>query len=285
MKRVGLYGKPDYEYDRGRDLTPEEWSIFVDRAYWEMMDGAKIIMGRDLVEINKDLAKPPEPEKEEDDNYNPYDPISTRLHNMKQQKKEYEANMNFFRYVSRNKMTDEEFNSWWFGTPMMNQTTQQTEAQNLMARERWAREMHNRHMERLSTFQPLDPIKERDYANAVMYNAINQFTQGSVTQDMSLEDFMANLYFLKTRMSLMEIDEQRRQAEKEASLKTNQYAYQQALQNFANYGPGWMTADPRTPSNGQVVDLNAMLQTPQFKQFEDHCLNSKGHVQLSAVYR
>ena len=90
----------------------------------------------------------------------------------------------------------------------------------------------------------------------------------------------------------MEVERQQAEAARQSMFMTNRQTYQTALQNFANYGPcstnspGWMgTQDPRTPSNGQVVDLNSMLQTEQFKQFENHCLNSNGHVQLSAVYR
>ena len=296
LKRIGLGGKPDYEYDRGRELTQEEWDIFVDRAYFEMMDGAKRIMGRDLMELNKDLAQPQQ-KQEAEEKYNPYDPIACRVHAMKEEKKAYNTNMEFFRYALRHKFNDEEFNAWWFGTPLQSHTAannsqQMMDQQQAYARDIWAQQMTARNIQYLENFVPFDPIREREWANTVMYNAINQFTQGSVTRDMSAMAMMENLVFLNNRIHMMEVERQQAEAARQSMFMTNRQTYQTALQNFANYGPcstnspGWMgTQDPRTPSNGQVVDLNSMLQTEQFKQFENHCLNSNGHVQLSAVYR
>lgn len=291
LKRIGLGGKPDYEYDRGRELTQEEWDIFVDRAYFEMMDGAKRLMGIDLAELNKDLAQPEKP-KEVEEKYNPYDPLATRLHQMKEEKKAYNTNMEFFKYALRHKMNDEEFNAWWFGTPMnhtVNNNPQMVDQRQAYSRDIWIQQMTARNIQYLDHYVPFDPIKEREWANAVMYNAINQFTQGTVRRDMSAMEMMENLYFLNNRIHVMEVERQQAEGARQAMFMSNRQTYQNALQNFANYGPcgpTWMgTQDPRTPSNGQVIDLNNMLQTDQFKQFENHCLNSQGHVQLSAIYK
>jgi hypothetical protein len=291
LKRVGLGGKPDYEYDRGRDLlTEREWDIFVDRAYWEMMDGAKRIMAKDMMDINKDLA-PTEPiKKDKDDQYNPYDPISCRVHQMKEEQKYYNLNMEFFKHAFRYKMNEEQFNSWWFGTPLnnsQNMTADLEAKRQAQAREAWVSQMTDRNMAILDQFVPFDPMQEREWANTQLANAIHQFTKGSVTQDMNLYDYMANMGYLYTRMHEMELEKQQAEATRQQLYMSGRQTYQQALQNFATYGPGWMgtTNDPRSPQNGEVVNLNSMLQTPQFRQFEQHCQTQKGHVPLSAVYR
>jgi hypothetical protein len=178
---------------------------------------------------------------------------------------------------------------------MLNQTNnnqQLMDRQQVYAREMWVQQMTDRNIQYLRNFVPFDPIREREWANTVMYNAINQFTQGSVRRDMSAMEMMENLVFLNNRIHMMEVERQQAEAARQSMFMTNQQTYRTALQNFANYGPcstsspGWMgTQDPRTPSNGQVVDLNKMLQTEQFRQFENHCLHSNGHVQLSAIYK
>jgi hypothetical protein len=171
----------------------------------------------------------------------------------------------------------------------VNNNPQMVDQRQAYARDVWIQQMTARNIQYLDHYVPFDPIQEREWANAVMYNAINQFTQGSVRRDMSAMEMMENLYFLNNRIHVMEVERQQAEGARQAMFMSNRQTYQNALQNFANYGPcgpTWMgTQDPRTPSNGQVIDLNNMLQTDQFKQFENHCLNSQGHVQLSAIYK
>lgn len=169
-----------------------------------MIDGAERIKAADIIAMNQQPNQQKKPE--EQDKYNPYDPIAVKLHNIKIAQKSYNTNKDFYRHVFRHKLTDEEFDNWWYGLDSSRpaqkpgQPYDQTAAHNA-----WANQMTLRNLTSLNSFKPIDPVARQNWANQVMSKAINYYTNGSVNRDMSLADYFKNLSYLNNRIHEMNL--------------------------------------------------------------------------------
>ena len=296
-KRITLSGEVEYDYDRGRDmLTEEEWDIFVDRAYGEMLQGAEKIKARDLMQLNQHLSQPQTPKKEEDDKYNPYDPISVKLHNMRNSQKAYMTNMEFFKHVFRHRLTPEQFDNWWYGTQSNatrygNKPIDQAQAQQM-----WAKQMSEANYNILMQFRPYDKDAVRSWMNQRALEAFNNYTKGTVTKDMSLADFMRNLRYLDTRNHELNLEAQRMANQQAMWNNMSHDTFNRSLYQYMNspqyantnpyYTPQYGTIDPRFGMPSQYIDLtnNPMAQQKK-QQFLQHCHTTTGTVPLSPIYR
>lgn len=209
-------GKYEYDYDRGRDLTADEWRLFKDRAFMLIIKGAKELRAEDIFFSNESLAKDkmeqsrfkpiPNPKDEE---YNPYDPVQSRMHQMKMKDYDYQVNKQFWRYVLRNQMTDRQFNNWWYGTedPRGLNRPNQDEV-NRINRQNYVTRMNRERMLYLSQLRPIDNERLVRYWNDCAQKALRKFDEGTVHRDMSAKEFMDNLGFLMTRISEDNIERQ-----------------------------------------------------------------------------
>lgn len=295
-KQVNLTGEVVYDYDRGRDmLTEEEWDVFVDRAYGEMMKGAEQIKAKDLMQLNQHLNQP-QPKKQEDTRYNPYDPISVRLHSMRQSQKAYTTNMNFFKHVFRHRLTPEQFDNWWYGTQSNAARYSGKQVDQAAAQQMWAKQMSEINYNSLLQFRPYDKDAVRNWMNQKALEAINNYTKGTVTKDMSLADFMRNLRYLDTRNHELNLEAQQRANQQAMWNNMSHDTFSRSLYQYMNspsysnpnpyYTPQYGTIDPRFGMPNQFIDLtNNPLAQQKKQQFLQHCHTVSGHVPLSPIYR
>lgn len=205
-----------YVYDRGRDqLTEYEWNIFCDRAYFELMDGIKTLRGNDLLKINKPLLEDNTSKNQythnNEPNYNPYDPISVKLYNMKQYEKNYNTNMEFFRYALRYKFaSDDQFDNWWYGTKSQADFIKNQKDPNFYRSHQessWKRQMTEQNITNLGRFVPLDHNVIAQEYNKRAQQEINNYTKGNITSNMSMTDVMNNLPYLDNRIHEMTVEQ------------------------------------------------------------------------------
>ena len=295
-KQISLTGEVVYDYDRGRDmLTEEEWDIFVDRAYGEMMKGAEQIKAQDLMQLNQHLSQQPS-KKQEDTRYNPYDPISVRLHSMRQSQKAYTTNMNFFKHVFRHRLTPEQFDNWWYGTQSNAVRYSGKQVDQATAQQMWAKQMSEANYSSLLQFRPYDKDAVRNWMNQKAIEAINNYTKGTVTKDMSLADFMRNLRYLDTRNHELNLEAQQKANQQAMWNNMSHDTFSRSLYQYMNspsysnpnpyYTPQYGTIDPRFGMPNQFIDLtNNPLAQQKKQQFLQHCHTVSGHVPLSPIYR
>ena len=298
LRTISLSGESVYDYDRGRDeLTQEEWDIFIDRAYGEMLRGAEAIKAKDLQNLNKELAKPVKKQQTQDNTkYNPYDPISRKLYQMKNEQKNYLTHMDFFKHVFRNILSPEQFDNWWYGTRTnairySGKQVDPNEAQKI-----WSRQMSENNYNSLLQFKPYDPEVMKAWFNRTATAAINGYTKGTVSKDMSLADFMRNLAYLDTRNHELNLEAQQRANQQNMWNAMSHNTFQKSLAQYLstpgytnpnpNYTPQYGTIDPRFGSPNQVIDLtNNPLAQQKKAQFLAHCQSTQGNVPLQPIYR
>lgn len=205
-----------YEYDRGRDeLTENEWNLFIDRAYLELMNGIKSLQGQDLFKINKPILEKTTNYNSQDTNnnvnFNPYDPISVKLYNMKQSEKGYNTNMEFFRYALRHKFTsNEQFDNWWYGTQSQAEFVRNRnnpEFYRNYQESSWKRQMTEQNVANLSKFVPLDHNLIAQQYNQRAQQEIEKFTKGNLNSNMSMAEVVNNLPYLDNRIHEMTVEQ------------------------------------------------------------------------------
>ena len=297
-KQTTLSGETIYDYDRGRDtLTDEEWDVFVDRAYGEMLEGAARIKAQDLLQLNQHLAAvPQQTKKQEDARYNPYDPISARLHQMRTSQKAYETHMGFFKHVFKHQMSPEQFDNWWYGTQTNAIRYSGRQVDQATAQRLWARQQSESNFNLLQQFQPFDKAASEVWFNRTALTAINGYTKGTVTRDMSLADFMQNLRYLDTRNHELNLEAQQRANQQAMWNSMSHDTFNRSLYSYMNstaysnpnpyYTPQYGTIDPRFGMPNQFIDLtNNDLAKKKKAEFLDHCHTVQGSVPLSPIYR
>lgn len=206
-----------YEYDRERDeLTEEEWNLFLDFAYCQLMEGIKVLQGKDLLKINEPLLGKSSPQSPEVNNstglnYNPYDPISIKLYNMKQSERGYNVNKEFFKYALRHKFqTDEQFDNWWYGTQSNAEFVKNQSNPDFYRNYRessWKRQMTEQNIANLSRFVPLNHQLVAQQYNQRAQQEIEKFTKGNIQPNMSMSTVVNNLSYLDNRIHEMTVED------------------------------------------------------------------------------
>lgn len=298
IRQTNLHGEMEYDYDRGRDgLTEEEWDIFVDRAYGEMLAGAARIKAQDLMQINQHLVnQQPAKKAQEEARYNPYDPIGARLQQMKTSQKAYTTHMDFFKHVFRRVLTPEEFDNWWYGTQTNAAQYSGRQVDQATAQQMWARQMSEANFNSLQLYTPYNRVEDVARFNQAALTAINGYTKGTVTRDMSLAEFMRNLRYLDTRNHELNLEAQQRANQQAMWNSMSHDTFNRSLYSYMNsaaysnpnpyYTPQYGTIDPRFGMPNQFIDLtNNDLAKKKKAEFLQHCHTVQGHVPLSPIYR
>lgn len=181
--------KKVYQYDRGRDeLLIEEWEIFKLRAFRDMEKGVAKILAKEMMELNRHLdPNKPVEQVPELPSYNPFDAVSVKLYNMKKAEREYTIHKNFFKHVLRHRMTEVEFENWWYGTETNPQKIQSQQDQH----ELWARDMHNRHLQFLHTLQPVNYAQQGAICRQIMIQRLREYDKGLEKPNLSLPECVA----------------------------------------------------------------------------------------------
>lgn len=289
----------EYDYDRGRDeLTEEEWDIFKIQAFDDMMRGIKRLEAYDFCMLNKhmyaDKLEENKPKEEELPPYNPNDPISVRLHQMKAAERDYNNNKEFFHHFLRHKMTDEEFDNWWYGTktnPMNSQMAQE------QAHNEWVKQMHIRHLQFLHTLQPINYAQEAARCRQIMAQRLREYENGLVRPDMSLAEYMEVLgYLAVTKPHELNLQRQLEESRMENKKYISQNQFQKARYHYFNnfpaknpnpyYTPQYGTIDPRYNMPSYYVDYSNTPEARERLRITSEAVKNMGrHPRLHTLYK
>ena len=289
-----LTGEKIYDNDRKRSwLTEEEWDIFKSRAYCDMIKGIEKLEVLEFVELNKHLADEPIKQEKEPElpAFNPFDSISVKLHRMREAEKEYNTHKNFFRYLLRHTMNDVEFDNWWYGT-----SSQKTAVSQEDPKQRWAREMHNRHLQFLHTLQPINYAQQGAICRQMMIQRLREFDKGLEKPDMSLTDCMALWGYLGVvRPAEINIEKQQREKAELRRQTVNRDLFMRNMYHNVNnlaknpnpkYIPKYGSIDPRYNMPSHYVDLTQNEQSQQTaKIVYQSAANMGRHPRLHTLYK
>lgn len=292
---------PTYEYDRGRDeLTEDEWNLFLDRAYIELMNGIKVLQEKDFVKINESLTQNTSSSQQQLPPYNPYDPISVKLHNMKQMESGYNTNMEFFKYALRHKFqSNEQFDNWWYGTKSQAdfvKNRNNPEYYRNYQESSWKRQMTENNVSTLSRFIPLDNQIVAQQYNQRAYQEINKFTNGNLNQNMTMTDIVNNLSYLDNRIHEMNVEQNINNYKQSLVYDNGQSIINKNMFNHMLYefhnndnpnysSPYGATIDPRMGVPNVIKDYTQEAQNSyneRLKKFQDAC-NQMREFQLNSA--
>lgn len=300
---ISIYGEIlSYEYDRERDeLTEREWNLFLDRAYIELMNGIKILQEKDFAKINESLVETPNNTQQQSlPSYNPYDPISVKLYNMKQIESGYNTNMEFFKYALRHKFqSNEQFDNWWYGTKSQAdfvKNRNNPEYYRNYQESSWKRQMTENNISNLNRFVPLDNQIVAQQYNQRAYQEINKFTNGNLNQNMSMTDIVNNLSYLDNRIHEMNVEQNIDSYKKSfvygnGQSIINKNMFNHMLYEFhnndnPNYSSSYgATIDPRMGVPDIIKDYTQEAQdsyNDRFKRFQKAC-NQMKEFQLNSA--
>lgn len=290
-----LTGTLEYDFDRGRDeLTEEEWEVFKLKAFNDMIQGIDKIKAYELCLLNQHLDDSKPKEEPTLPPYNPNDSISVKLHQMKAAERDYNNHKEFFRHLLRHKLTDVEFDHWWYGT-RGNPNTQMTQEE---MNRNWAQQMHLKHLQFLNTLVPINYAQQGAICRQMMNQKLREYDNGLVRPDMSLAEYMNVLGYLSVTKPhelnfQAQQEEQRRLAQKQISTDQFQRARLNYFNNFPApknpnpyYTPQYGTVDPRYNMPTHYVDLSNTPEAQQRMQITSDAVQHMGrHSRLHTLYR
>ena len=272
-KHIDFNGSTVYSYDRGRDtLTVQEWDIFLDKAYLDLITGAEQLKAIDTIKINDLVVKNKSSDNKKSSEvpikYNPYDSLSSKLYYMKEAEKAYNTNMEFFKHVFRNMMTPEQFYCWWYGSKQNSDKVQNMYNYNSYQSSPSSMDSYREEMTRrnLSVLNSLVPINNQAIADAYQKRAlqeINKFSGGIINKNTSLYDLMQNLPYLYNKSIETDINTRMDSYRSNGSIsnRMSDNTFNSMLAYFHNndnpnhvsqYG---ITYDQRVGNPSQIVDF------------------------------
>ena len=274
--------KAFYDYDRGSDPSEEEWKEFYAQAC--------AIRDREIIREQAKAIEEYNKEKEELEKYNPWNPLDVRLHELKVQNALARAQHDIFREAYGGMVTDEQFDSWWYGRPK----SEAPDTDYQYQKDAWRRQMMAQHISRLDQMIPIDPKVIQANMMQQVHNSVHQFDQGYMDDCKDLKDFFDRLGYLNVRVSEENVEKQRRG---DISSTINKEAYQSSLQRMATEStPGWNTntmpgvdfskVDPAYNSGPNYVDFTTSALLDEKRQrFMNYCQTSNGTISLRPIYR
>ena len=303
IERDHLTKEKIYKYDRGRDwLTPEEWEVFKAFEHFRLEQGIDRILAKEMVELNSHINPDPEQPKSEPQlpPWNPNDPVTVKLYRMREQEKAYQNHKDFFRYLTRHSLTDEQFDNWWWGT---NTTVRQPQKQLTKEEQHrlWAQDMSRRHLQFLNSLQRVDYAQQGELWRAEAIKRLREYDRGLEPADLSLTEFFNRLGYLAiVRPHELElkkqIQENARKVQRESSQNTfmhnmylasnNYYQQQQAKNPNKQYIPKYGTIDPRYNMPTTFVDLTNNPQSQINRETVNYTMQHMGRIpELHTLYK
>lgn len=212
----------DEEYEKFKVVTKIDMLRFMKRKRKE----DEIDYNRKKQIINFEVPYPTDESVEEDNPYykyyNPYDPYQAREHYRKLELAKDEHQYKYFRWLMSKKMTETEFNDWWYqrtGQRRNYKPRQLTEEEQFQQYLDNKRMLTARHMQYLDSLVPVNTeVRRANFLN-FCENTWQGITDG-VLDHGSLRDFCNNLSHVKYKMADMHIEEDRRKAYNEAIRRT-----------------------------------------------------------------
>lgn len=289
-----------YDYDRGRDwLTEEEWTVFKLKAMSDLERDMKRLEEAEFLSLNPQFDESKKQTEEVNlPEYNPYDPVSVKLHKQYKAEHAYKVNKDFWRYILRHKLDDVQFENWWYGTSTANQMrfNQQKLTQEEEHR-RWAKAMNAQHLRLLNNAVPIDRERSVNECRRQILKALDDYNCGMVRPDMSLQDYMKVIGYLGgNKIHELNIQKQREEDLAYQQKRISHDVYRKTMieyfNNFPgepnpnpNYTPHYGTVDPRYGFPSHYVD---MTNTPERRALKEKVReavrNTTRHQRLHVFY-
>lgn len=278
---------PFYDFDRGCDPSDEEWTEFYRQAEYER--------DMELAAAKAEAAKKYFEEQDQQDTYNPWDPMSVRMYEYRQQQKRQQQQYDIFRTALGGRVTDEEFDKWWYGNTTSMRNGNPTQQDIAETKRRWRDQMYMNHMYKLNTATPVDPAVVSDRFTAGVNAAIRDFDHGVMDNCNNVKDFFDNLGYLNVRISEQNIEKQRRESMDQTISRS---AYENSLHRFVNTerpgypierflggGSGYQQLNPSYGMPPNYIDFRSSAHYEQAKRdFMNYCATSTGTVPLKPIY-
>lgn len=294
-----------YKYDRGRDwLTLDEWEIFKGYEHYCLDRGIEKIRAKELADLNQHLLPEEEQAKPEPQlpPWNPRDPVTVRLYQMREKEKEYQVHKDFFRYLTRHSLSDIEFDNWWWGTNV-NQNYQYNN-QRLSSEDQqrlWVQDMNSRHLQFLNSLQRVDYAQQGAIWRAEAIKRLREYDRGLEPADLSLPEFFNRLGYLAiVRPHELELNRQLNEKARVGNVAQNKsnfmhnmylasnniYQQQQAKNPNKRYIPKYGTIDPRYNMPTNFVDLTNNTESQFNMNVARNATKNMGRMpELSTLYK
>ena len=279
---------PFYDFDRGCEPSDDEWTEFYHAAEYER--------DLELAVAKAEEAKKYFEEKDQQDTYNPWDLMSVRMYEYRQQQKKQQQQYDIFRTALGGRVTDEEFDRWWYGNSSGMRNGNPTQQDIEETKRRWKEQMHANHLYRLNTAVPIDQAAISSNFIARANAAVREFDRGSMDNCSSMKDFFDNLGYLNVRISEQNIEKQRKESMDQTISRS---AYERSLHRFANeerpggyplerfFGgtSGYQPLSPAYNMPPNYIDFRSSAHYEQAKRdFMNYCATSTGTVPLKPIY-
>ena len=285
------------EFDRGHDVddivTPEEFEIFYRKAEHDRDE----IIRRKKMEKVANEGKTDSQIKKEEARYNPWDPMSRRMHELRQYQKMRRNQYDIFRMGIGNRMTDQEFNKWWYGID--NSRGAGSTNKPLTKRERIRQRMNElkyyteQNIASLDRFRPIDYEAIGRAWDQAIIRRFREFDEGYIKKDDSLAQVFNKLGFLLMKIGDENIERQRKQdfdrMNMHRDLRYELHSLQSHDPSLMNINPN-MHMKPLDPKwglpEGTVDFTTADGYHDKRKQFVEYCRTHMGvSTPLKPVYK
>lgn len=272
-------GNRIYQFDRGHGITDEEMRVFIDRAMIERDD--LIVKGK--VKRIMDNASS---YIEEEENYNPYDPISVRIHEVKVQQRQAREQYNFYKKAYRNLMSETQFDNWWFGGSTNVPNRQLTPLQQRL---NYVYRMTEMNMNMLMTqLIPIDYEQVRKNFINAEYKAYREFDQGCMEGVSSLKEYFDRLGYLMCRVDEMDRRQQVIDRMNNTTNRGSQPAFcrmidERPIMRFAGRLPEGIQPSPYNIQQNYVKFTNQQEYGNKRDGFLKYCFTSEGSKQLKPI--
>ena len=229
--------------------------------------------------------------------YNPWDPWASSIQKWKQEQLLKQKQHDFFKYALRNRMDDDEFETWWnHGVKTYKPQNMMTPQERLNQITSWRDQRSQEHVNFLmNNVQPINwNYVQANWANRVNMQ-VKAFENGAMDNVHSLRDFFDNLGYLNVRDMEERIDQQRKQGINIANTIDKQAFHRDLVitdnspfigSEDAKPGVQAGTVSPTYGLPSNYIDYsNVEGYMDKRNTFSDFCQTSKGTVSMKPIYR
>lgn len=268
-----------FKYDRHREINQDEYNAFYEQILYERDVEMKLMKFADM-----EKAANEEIELNTVDWRNPMD---IRLHNSRVIEKERKDQYSIYRAAYKTRMTDEEFDNWWFNGNTASKKKERTDDDIIFEKEQARRALGEQRQMILQDLVPIDQNRLAQARLSGMAKAVHDFDEGWMDGCTSLMDFFDRLGYLDMKCHEITIQQQREESWRNIRANESKPAYHEQLRQLASK----TTYDSKeTVSAYQKPTYQDFLDSKEYDKvrsaFMDYCSNSMGvHYELKPIFK
>lgn len=285
------------EFDRGHDVddikTPEEFEIFYRKAEYDRDE----IIRRKKMEKVANEGKTDSQIKKEESYYNPWDPMSRRMHELRQYQKLRRNQYDIFRMGIGKRMSDTEFNKWWYGVDSRSagsiKAKPLTREERIKQRKKELKYYTEQNIASMERFRDIDYQEIGKRWDQAIARRFHEFDEGYIKNDDSLAQVFNKLGFLLMKIGDENIERQRIE-DLDRMNRHRDLTYE--LHRFQSHDPSLMNINPNMHMKaldpkwglpeGTVDFTTADGYHDKRRQFVDYCRTHMGvQTPLKPIYK